>query len=319
MSSRIAKLRQNASGLAIEAFFRGLSASAKLHPRAREVESRLEIARDIPYRSSDDSAHLLDVYRPKGARGPLPVVLHVHGGGFRILSKDTHWLMGLAFADRGYVVFNINYRLAPAHTYPAALEDACDAYRWVVEHAHEYGGDISRLFLAGESAGANLITGLTIATCFERHEPYARSVRETGVRPIATMPFCGLLEAGNLDRYRGRVPQIVQDRMDQIEVAYLGPGPRDRDTLADPLVVLESDARPVHALPPFFAPCGTGDPVLEDTVRLSRALEKRGVRHHSPHYEREPHAFHAFVFRRNARRCWRDAFAFMDDVLDQAG
>ena len=315
-TSRFAKLRQNASGLAIEAFFKGLSAGAKLHPKAREVESRVEILRNIPYRASDDSAHLLDVYRPKNVQGPLPVVLHVHGGGFRILSKDTHWLMGLAFADRGYVVFNINYRLAPAHTFPAALQDACDAYRWVVENAHQYGGDVSRLFLAGESAGANLITGLTIASCFEREEGFARAVHDTGVRPIATMPFCGLLEASNLDRFRGRVPQIVQDRMDQIEVAYLGRGPRERGTLADPLIVLEGNDRPVHELPPFFAPCGTGDPVLEDTVRLSRALEKRGVPHVSLHYEREPHAFHAFVFRRNARRCWRDAFAFMDDVLN---
>lgn len=315
-TNRFARLRQNASGIAIEAFFKGLSTTAKLHPKAREVESRIEIIRDVPYRSSDDAAHLLDVYRPKNQNGPLPVVLHVHGGGFRILSKDTHWLMGLAYADRGFVVFNINYRLAPAHTFPAALEDACDAYRWVVEHAHEYGGDISRLFLAGESAGANLITGLTIASCFEREEAFARAVHDTGVRPIATMPFCGLLEASNLDRFRGRVPQIVQDRMDQIETAYLGPGPRRAGTLADPLVVLEGNDRPVHALPPFFAPCGTGDPVLEDTIRLSRALEKRGVKHESPHYEREPHAFHAFVFRRNARRCWRDAFAFMDDVLN---
>ncbi len=317
MSTRLAKLRQNASGFAIEAFFRGLSASAKLHPKAREVESRLEISRNIPYLHSHDSAHLLDVYRPKNASGPLPVVLHVHGGGFRILSKDTHWLMGLAFADRGYVVFNINYRLAPAHSFPAALQDACDAYRWVVEHAHEYGGDISRLFLAGESAGANLITGLTVATHFERDEPYARDVHELDVRPIASMPFCGLLQASNLERYFDSVPQIVQDRMRQIEIAYLGDGPRQSGTLADPLVVLESDTNPIHALPPFFAPCGTGDPVLDDTIRLSRALEKRGVEHQSPHYDKEPHAFHAFVFRRNARQCWRDAFAFMDDVLDQ--
>ena len=51
-------------------------------------------------------------------------MLYVHGGGFRILSKDTHWIMGLAFARRGFLVFNIGYRLAPKHPFPAAIADA---------------------------------------------------------------------------------------------------------------------------------------------------------------------------------------------------
>ena len=81
--------------------------------------------------------HLLDIYRSTVHPPPWPVVLYVHGGGFRILSKDTHWLMGLIFARRGYLVFNINYRLAPRHTFPAALQDAAAAYAWVVRHAAE--------------------------------------------------------------------------------------------------------------------------------------------------------------------------------------
>ena len=59
----------------------------------------------------------------------------MHGGAFQSLSKDTHWLMGLAFARRGYVVFSINYRLAPKHRFPAGLQDACTAARWVHENA----------------------------------------------------------------------------------------------------------------------------------------------------------------------------------------
>src|SRR5690606_5988723 len=120
--------------------------------------------------------HRLDVYRPAHAEGPRPVVLYVHGGGFRILSKETHWLMGLYFARRGYVVFNIGYRLAPKHPFPAALEDSADALGWVVQNAHRYGGDPTRLVLAGESAGANLVTSLTLACCYRREEPYARRV-----------------------------------------------------------------------------------------------------------------------------------------------
>jgi alpha/beta hydrolase fold len=56
---------------------------------------------------------------------PWPIVFYVHGGAFRILSKDTHWVMALSFARRGFVVFNVSYRLAPKHRFPAPLEDVC--------------------------------------------------------------------------------------------------------------------------------------------------------------------------------------------------
>ncbi|MFO0635528.1 MAG: alpha/beta hydrolase [Nannocystaceae bacterium] len=88
------------------------------------------------------------MYRPQGAAESRPVVLYVHGG-FRVLSKDSHWIMGLAFARAGYVVFNIGYRLAPRHPFPAALQDAAAALAWVHEHAARAGGDASRLVLAG--------------------------------------------------------------------------------------------------------------------------------------------------------------------------
>jgi len=68
--------------------------------------------------------HLLDAYVPARHLKPLPVVMYVHGGGFAMLSKDTHYVMAMAFARRGYLVFNINYRLGPKHVFPEPLEDA---------------------------------------------------------------------------------------------------------------------------------------------------------------------------------------------------
>ena len=59
---------------------------------------------------------------PARFAGPRPVLMYVHGGAFRSLSKDTHWIMGLAFARRGFVVANVNYRLAPEHRFPAGLD-----------------------------------------------------------------------------------------------------------------------------------------------------------------------------------------------------
>ena len=119
----------------------------------------MEVIRDLAYaEESRRREHRLDVYRPKQADGPLPVVMYIHGGGFRILSKDTHWMMGLAFARRGYLVFNVGYRLAPTHPFPAAIEDSCRAFEWVVAHAARFGGDLERLVIAGESSGATPTT-----------------------------------------------------------------------------------------------------------------------------------------------------------------
>src|SRR5439155_19026230 len=135
----------------------------------------------------------------------------IHGGGFRILSKDTHWVMGLAYARRGYLCANISYRLAPRHPYPAAVADACAAYAWVVERIREHGGDAARLVLAGESAGGNLVTALAVAASYRRSEPYARAVWDTGVSPAAVIAACGILQVSDTERFapRKRLPRYV--------------------------------------------------------------------------------------------------------------
>jgi acetyl esterase len=279
------RLRRHAGSLLVDNFFRGLSRLGRMHPQARPERHDVEVIRDVAYGDSGLSEHRLDIYRPRGlTRGELdrvPVVLYVHGGGFRILSKDTHWVMGLAFARRGYVVFSINYRLAPAHPYPAALEDCAEAYAWVVEHAASWGGDASRLVLAGESAGANLVTSMTVDACFDRPEPAARRIAETGVVPRAVLPACGILQVSDTARFSRRKPglsRVIAERIEEVGEAYLGaldhPSRHGGDelALADPLVVLEGAPPSRRALPPFFAPCGTADPLLDDTRRLASAL-----------------------------------------------
>ena len=120
----------------------------------------------------------LDIYRPVHRPGPWPVVFYVHGGAFHLLSKDTHWLMGLVFARFGYLVVNISYRLAPTHPYPAAIEDTCRRIAGSRRASTELGGDPTRVAVAGESAGGNLITALTLAAC----QRAARAVGARGVR-----------------------------------------------------------------------------------------------------------------------------------------
>ncbi len=311
------RIRRRAGALAVDGFFGGLSRIARLHPKSNPRRHGVERIENIPYRDTGLPEHLLDIYRPMNTPGPLPVILHIHGGGFRILSKDSHWLMGIAFAKKGYLVFNINYRLAPAHRYPAALEDATAALSWIVDNAGRYGGDLSRLVYAGESAGANLATTLALAGSYERDEAIAQRVWRLGIQPSAVVAFCGILQVSEPERFwrNNSIPIWIRDRLEEVSGAYLGDLASSSVPLADPLLILESGERPTRPLPPFFAPVGTADPILDDTRRLKLALETLDVPCRATYYEGEPHAFHALIFRRNAVQCWADTFAFLDEIV----
>lgn len=317
---RATRLYQRAAGAVSEGFFHSLSRLGKLHPASRPERHGVEVYENIPYAGGGDRYQQLDIYRPLAHPGPQPIVLYVHGGGFRALSKDTHWIMALAFARAGYLVFNISYRLAPRHPFPAPLADTCAAYEWVVENAAAYGGDITRLAVAGESAGANLVSALTLATCFERPEPFARRVFDTGVTPRATLPYCGLLEVSNPERFgqRRSLPVWVTSIINHCSDGYLRATDErapDHLDLANPLTTLERAARqrlaPDRPLPPFFLAVGTRDPLLDDTRRLERALNALDVACEARYYPGEIHAFHALVWRKQARQAWRDTFGFL--------
>jgi acetyl esterase len=77
-------------------------------------------------------------------------------------------------------------------------------------------------------------------------------------------------------------------------------------------VIEDADSQFERPLPPFFAPVGTKDPLLDDTRRLEKALASLGVPCEARYYPGGYHAFHALVWDPSARRCWRDALAFLD-------
>lgn len=318
------KLRRALGAALVDNFFLYAAKAARLAPLSHPSLHRVTVDRDVPYvEGSDLPEHTLDLYKPRDAKGPLPVILYLHGGGFRILSKDTHWVFGILFARRGYLVVNVSYRLAPKHPFPAALEDACVAYEWAVKNVERYGGDPKQLIVAGESAGANLATALAVCSAYKRPEAYARNVFETGVQPRAVMPACGFLQISDPERFTRtrKISGFVADRLAEVTDAYFfGHRKADADAvaLADPLLILERGECPDRPLPAFLATCGTWDVLKADTRRLKEALDKLRVRCDARFYPGEPHAFHAFAFRANARKWWRDHYAFLDDVLKTA-
>lgn len=128
---------------------------------------------DITYREVDGLRLKLDVVVPRLSLGEAPwweipgeslkpALLYIHGGGWVEGEKETRFLGLLPYVARGWVVININYRLAGEAVAPAAIEDCREALHWVVQHANELQIDTSRIVVSGESAGGHLalMTGL---------------------------------------------------------------------------------------------------------------------------------------------------------------
>ena len=318
LAQRLSKLRSQLASNAVEQFYENLSSWSRKHPKARPHKHGVEILDNIPYANSGREQHLMDIYRPVGKRDKLPVIFYVHGGGFRILSKDTHWVFGLGFARKGYLVVNINYHLAPDHPFPEGMKDVCAAYQWVCENIHRYGGDPDHIVLAGESAGANLVTSLAIAACSNRDEEWAKPIASECHRPVAVMPSCGLLQVSDSERFERRkpLPRIVSAQIKKIQQDYLKAhgGTAPPSSLADPLLIIEEGFERSRPLPPFFLTVGTRDPILDDTRRLDAALQDLGVSSQVRYYKGELHAFHALVWRPKAKEWWRDSYAFLDEL-----
>ena len=268
---------------------------------------------DLCYGDVAEPAHRLDVYMPRRTGQLRPCILYIHGGSFRILSKDTHRRMALAFARWGAVVVTINYRLAPKHPYPAAIEDVCTAFLWLREHARQFGGRPDCIVAAGESAGGNLVAALAVACCYDRPEAWARAVRDQGTALRAVLPSCGLLQVSDPQRFRRASPAlsgVASRRIRRITRDYL-PRYANNHTLADPLCVLETTA-PAQPLPPFLLQAGTADPIVGDTRRLEKVLARREVAHQAIYYASQPHAFQAQPWRRAAQQFWTDTYEFLD-------
>lgn len=313
------------------AFDRGVHGFARtvyaVHPGAKPERHGVRMVRDLPYRHTGRRYHRLDVYRPADP-GAHPCILYVHGGAFSMLSKDTHRVMALALASRGYVVFNTNYRLGPRHLYPAPLEDVSAALLWVLEHGHELGADLDRLALMGESAGANLVTALTYVATHPRPEPFAHAVFERAPTIRCALPIYGLHDLFDMQRFwrdprkARRMPAWMKRELLWAAAAYVGHPWHERvhhSPLASPLRLLEEPAPPEsRPLPPFFAAAGTADPLLDDSRRLQRAIEARGGSCDLHVYPGEIHGFNAMVWRPAARDKWRAVHGFLARHLGEA-
>lgn len=123
------------------------------------------ISKDIYYAQTLDKMQALEIIRPSGSKKILPVIVHIHGGGWIYGHKDSYYkYYCMELSKKGYAVLNINYRLAFDHPYPACVQDIFKVFEWMSLNAKAQKLDTSNVYLVGDSAGAHLA-----ALCAEIH------------------------------------------------------------------------------------------------------------------------------------------------------
>jgi len=158
-----------------------LSQQAFAGQHESEPYAGIRLFRDLTY--GTDARHRLDLFVPEGAEGPLPILLFIHGGGFvrgdkRVPDTPYNDNVGLFAARHGMIGATMTHRLAPDHAWPSGAEDVAAASRWLAAHASEFGGDPSRLFLLGTSAGATHAAG---AIALDPSTPVAGAILLSGM------------------------------------------------------------------------------------------------------------------------------------------
>ena len=205
-------------------------------------------------------------------------LLYLHGGGYVVGSINTHRDLAarLSRAARTRVLV-IDYRLAPEHPYPAAVEDATAAYRWLLAT----GAPPQRIVIAGDSAGG----GLTIATLVALRDG-AQPLPAAGV---CLSPWVDLEGSGESMATKAAVdPLVDRDRLRKTAAYYLA-GQDPCTPLAAPLYANLS------GLPPLLIQVGTAETLLDDSTRLAERARKAGVNVTLEPWEDMIHVWQAFA------------------------
>ena len=218
------------------------------------------------------------IYVPQGQE-PYGVCLYFHGGGWVLNNLDTHDdLVRRLAAHSGCVFINVDYRLAPEHKFPAAIEDAYAALTWVYSHAAQFGWDPRRIAVAGDSAGANLAA---VACLMSRDRNGPPIAFQALIYPITDCDF-------ERPSYRENSEGYFLTRREMIWFwdQYVVSEAQRREPYASPLL-----APSLKGLPPASIITAEYDPLRDEGEAYAAALRAAGVEVALHRYEGMIHAF----------------------------
>jgi acetyl esterase len=241
------------------------------------------------------------VFLPSG-KGPHPGLVYYHGGGYVMMSPETHASLAKQICvGAGAVVVSVDYRLAPEHPYPAPVDDGVAAWSWILTRAAELEIDPQRLGVGGDSAGGNLAA----AVCLR--------VRDAGGRlPRAALLICPWLDmelaSESMRQLSPEDPILDTDTMRFFRDAYVRPEQR-REPYASPVHAA------LHGFPKTLLVVALRDPLRDESLAFAEKLQKAGVEFEVHSHRGMPHAFPLFPGIPHGPGAVRDLCTFLRSAL----
>jgi acetyl esterase len=221
------------------------------------------------------------IVRPQGAKGPLPVVMHFHGGGWILGDKETHDRMTreIAVGADAAVIF-VDYDRSPEARYPTALEQAYAATKYVVDNAKSLGVDGQRLAVIGDSVGGNMAAAVTLLA------------KERGGPKIAFQVLLYPVTDANFETHSYRTfaegPWLTKKEMEWFWDAYLPDVEARKQVTATPL---NASFEQLRGLPPALVAVDENDVLRDEGEAYARKLLQAGVPTASVRYNGTIHDF----------------------------
>ena len=215
---------------------------------------------NVSYDDRFGDATTMDIHVPGVSASDRPAIMLIHGGAWRGGDKDNYTDAAERYAAAGYVAATINYRLVPAATYPAAVQDSLCALSYLRAHADELGIDPARIAVSGYSAGGQLSALLGVGSQNPAHQPDC--AWGPTAPPAAAIPADGVYDFTTNDNF-GWVADFLGGSQDEVPDNY---------TNASPMFQVTPGA------PPFLLVHGHNDPVpIEGAEQLAQRLREAGV------------------------------------------
>ncbi|MBM86783.1 MAG: hypothetical protein CMQ41_00230 [Gammaproteobacteria bacterium] len=225
-----------------------------------------------------DGPILAWIYKPS-ADSNLPTLIYYHGGGYTIGSLKSHDCVCRGICvEAQCIVISIDYRLAPEHKYPAAVQDAWDAAKWVVEHAHTLSVDPKNIAIGGDSAGGNLTA---VVSLLAKAAKNPRFVFQLLIYPCTDMT-CSF----ESHKKFGEGYRLTNELIDWFYDHYFSQNDDITHWKASPL-----NAKDFSDLPPAFMISAGYDPLQDENKAYAEKLKNAGVAIKHSHYGGMIHGF----------------------------
>jgi acetyl esterase/lipase len=263
------------------------------------VEQVAKHHRDVQYATADGEALTLDVSAPDGD-GPFPALMIIHGGGWEMHTNTVMEGMARYVTNRGYVVFNINYRVRPDVPMESIVGDCLGALLWIKDHGAEYGADVERLAVTGDSAGGHLTAMIVTMAGDPAFTPTYQGTGEPDYSIAAACPSYGVFDMRMVEAVPGYAKRTMGEKSKKDPERY---------QLLSPIFHVRA------GLPPQLVIVGDRDPLYVQSKDYVEALEKAGSPVEFWVHKGQPHAFLNEFWNENGTKGYDRIVEFLDKTL----